>query len=130
VEVTDAEPAGGWAGDADLGVAETPYGAALTVRGELDAGNATEATTLMHRAVAGLAPGQALLIDLRELSFLAAAGVRVLLLAAQRCEAGAVRCYVLIGPAPAVRMVFDSLGPGFPARIAEDVAQLPLGMSS
>ncbi|WP_433202823.1 STAS domain-containing protein [Dactylosporangium sp. CS-047395] len=106
-------------------VTRTPDGVAVHVGGALDAVTAPGYRQLLRRTVAALAPHQSLIIDLRELEFLAAAGARVLVDAARRCEDGAVSCYLLAGRGHFARTVLDRLDPRPPLSFVEDEGRLP-----
>jgi anti-anti-sigma regulatory factor len=79
----------------------------VAVRSPLDALTAPRLTAhLAH----GVADHHTLVLDLRELDFLAVAGVRALLAAAELCAARGVGCSLVLPPDHHARTVLDRLG--------------------
>lgn len=82
----------------------------IAVQGPLDALTAPDCTARVHETITSLTEGQVLIIDLREMGFLAAAGARALAVAMELCASRGVHGYVLVTPDRAAVQVLDVLG--------------------
>ena len=79
----------------------------VQLRGDLDAAQATSVCALLLRLQ--LRPGQRLILDLRELTFMDSTGVRVLLKAMEHAHCAGAAFSVVAGP-PTVMRVLDLVG--------------------
>jgi anti-sigma B factor antagonist len=86
----------------------TPATSVLALAGELSIYRAAELRTLLITALAGLAEGGTLALNLAEVSELDCAGVQ-LLLSAKKTALASQRTLRLVGHSPAVLEVFDTL---------------------
>jgi anti-sigma B factor antagonist len=88
---------------------EDADGVTVQVGGELDILTIPQLATHLQRCLAACAPSTALVVDLSEVSFLAAAGSATLIAAAQNVEDRGCR-FAVIGCRPIVLRVLDVLG--------------------
>jgi anti-sigma B factor antagonist len=79
----------------------------VQLRGDLDAAAATSAFTRLLQL--DLRPGQRLILDLRELTFMDSTGVRVLLKAMEQAHRAGAAFSIVAGPPPVMR-VLDLVG--------------------
>ncbi|MEU4688995.1 STAS domain-containing protein [Actinoplanes sp. NPDC023714] len=90
----------------------------VTVRDALDAGTAALFTGLVRRTLAGLGPPHTVVVDLRGLEVLAAAGVRAVFAVHEQCQVRGIECYLIAGPC--VRAVLARLAVPSTLRVVEE----------
>lgn len=98
---------------------------AVVLRGALDAMTAPGCAIRLRAVISGLARGDVLVVDLRELDFLAVAGARALIGAAEQCTGRGIRLRLVATPGHVVRDVLERLGPRPPLTIVDDDPHLP-----
>lgn len=105
---------------ADIAMTDSnPTGTTITVRGPLDAFTTPALTALIDQALPAMTAPHTLVIDLRGLDFLAAAGVRALVRTADRCRDQQLDCCLVVGPEDEAHTVLARLEAPASLRIVE-----------
>ncbi len=104
--------------------AEPNTPAIVGIKGELNLNIIYRLRTVLFELLDLMTPGSALYVDIRDVEYIASAGVGILSAAMVHAEERNIRFYVST-MAPKVRMVFDNLGLGGWFTVRDPVVQEP-----